>query len=653
MDKPLRHKFTLVVVLLTAVALRTIGLYNISPPGLEHDEVANWLIDRAILDGNHAIYFTDAYGHEAFFHYLQTVFVALLGDHAFALRLPAAFAGLILIAVTYALIRRLFGRSIAIWSAALLAVLFWPVFYSRLGLRAITLPVMAGLAAYFWWRGWFSLTQSRQEAKITKKKTRVSADFLLAGVFAGLAIHTYMAARALPIFFALFTVYLFLFHRGKLKLVWREMALFWLTFGLVAAPLVIYLQTNPSAEFRVSEVDAPLRALGEGDLTPILTNALRIAGGFGWRGDPLWRQNVADAPVFDPLTAVIFYAGVLLSLWRWRDARYAFLLLWLGASIIPSLVTVDAPSTIRMILLLPILTVFPIVLMHNLGWLSTVFPKLSTDFWKFVGNFILTLSLIWSISLTIRGVFVVWPMNDEVEFVWQKALTATAVVLDQSPSTDPVAIGGWSPATMDEPTMILSLKRDDLSLRYFGSDSTAVAIETVIIPHSDGRSRLTHPNVREIAAPLQTALRSLGATNQTFTDFTLWDMAYTTPTLSHPLSQSFSDQLVLLGYDLIPNSQSSILQLVTYWQVVADADGPRRFFAHALNANGDIISQHDSLDAPAMHWQAGDLIIQYHALSDLGETVRLGVYNPDTCDPGPCQNLLTAAGEPFILLPKD
>ena len=55
----------MVILLLVAAALRLIGLNNVSPPGLEHDEVAHWLINRDILAGNHAIYFTDAYGHEA------------------------------------------------------------------------------------------------------------------------------------------------------------------------------------------------------------------------------------------------------------------------------------------------------------------------------------------------------------------------------------------------------------------------------------------------------------------------------------------------------------------------------------------------------------------------------------------------------------
>ena len=52
----------LVGVLLLAALLRLWALGDV-PPGLEHDEVANWLIARDILSGQHALYFTAAYGH--------------------------------------------------------------------------------------------------------------------------------------------------------------------------------------------------------------------------------------------------------------------------------------------------------------------------------------------------------------------------------------------------------------------------------------------------------------------------------------------------------------------------------------------------------------------------------------------------------------
>ena len=74
------HLWLMTFLLLVAAALRLIGINNVSPPGLEHDEVAHWLINEQILAGNHVVYFTDAYGHEAGYHYFQTVFQICHGE---------------------------------------------------------------------------------------------------------------------------------------------------------------------------------------------------------------------------------------------------------------------------------------------------------------------------------------------------------------------------------------------------------------------------------------------------------------------------------------------------------------------------------------------------------------------------------------------
>jgi 4-amino-4-deoxy-L-arabinose transferase-like glycosyltransferase len=115
------------LVLLLAAALRFGGLGQV-PPGLAHDEVANGLIARDILAGRHAIYFTAAYGHEPLYQYVQAASVALFGGHWLGLRWPSVAFGLLGIAGTYALARRLFGVRVALLTIAWLAGSFWPLF---------------------------------------------------------------------------------------------------------------------------------------------------------------------------------------------------------------------------------------------------------------------------------------------------------------------------------------------------------------------------------------------------------------------------------------------------------------------------------------------------------------------------------------------
>ncbi len=658
----------LLVLLVTAV----LRLHNLPTLGLEHDEVANWLIDRSILDeGNLAVYYTRAYGHEAGFHALQAASVGLIGDNALALRLPAALSGILLVAVSYTLTRKLFGKETAVLVAGLLAVLFWPVFYSRLGLRAITLPLLSSLSAYFWWRAWglesgvrrleikdHPITDDQRSYSPCHRRPEVV--FTLSGLFAGLSLYTYMAARAVPIFYGLFIGYLAVVHGAALKKRWRGVLAFVLVMTAVSAPLLIFLKTNPGAEFRISEIDAPLQALKSGDWRPILANGLKILGVFGWRGDPLWRQGVAGQPVFEPVAAVLFYLGVGVSLWRWRDGRYAFILLWLATSTTPSLVTTDAPSSIRIINALPVVAIFPVIggrflfsvvfpkVMHNSRRLSTALPHLSTIFGGNRGKTVAALLFFLYLGRTTRDIFVTWPQNEEVQFVWQAALTETAVALDNTPAITAAALAGWSPDTMDSPTMQLSLRREDVALSHFNPADGAL-----ILPNDDQPAL-----IRPSALPLdpiweEKLVGEWGAIVENEGLNTRYTLPAAPPIRPEiPVNVQFGQELELVGVDV---GETAVL---TYWRVLAPPAAARRLFLHWLDGGGDLLAEDyrlDTLDPQSLwfpHWQVGDLILQAHLRPEgvTAASLRLGVFNPYTCAPGPCQNLLTESGEPFILV---
>ncbi len=638
-----RHRFALLLILLLAAALRLVGLNNTSPPGITHDEVANWLIDRAILSGEHAIYFTQAYGHEAGYHYLQAGFVALLGDHVLALRLPSAFLGLLLVAVVYALARQLFGRDVGTAAAGITAVLLWPVFFSRLGLRAISLPVLSGLSALLWWSAW-----ERNDATAPLlPRSPAPLLFTAAGLFAGLSFHTYMAARAVPIFYGAWLAYLLLFQRAGLRARWRGVALFWLTYALVAAPLAWYLLTNPGAEFRVSEVDAPLRALLAGDGRPVLDNGWAILRGFIAQGDPLWRQNVAGQPVFDPLLALLFYAGLGLFLWRWRTPKYGFVLLWLATSTLPSLVTINAPSYIRMINGLPLLVVpvgvVVVQLMHKARTFSTERRQFST----ILCYVVLVLGGGAVGGSTAVAIFRTWPNNEEVQFVWQAAFTDMGVFLDAQTGFDSAAIAGWSPDTMDVPTMNLLRRRDNVYLSHFSPLEG-----TLLLPAAGGP--ILRPAILDLDAFWEDQLAGWGAEVTQHGRF----VQYTLPQAPVFMPQGaemavFGSELRFLGFDRLPDG------LVTYWEVLAVPENGRRLFLHGLDAAGNLLAEDyhwDTADPQTLwqpHWQVGDRILQRHTLSDLTGVaqLRLGVFDPYSCDPGPCQNLLAEGGADFLLLP--
>ncbi|HET7375596.1 MAG TPA: glycosyltransferase family 39 protein, partial [Anaerolineae bacterium] len=163
----------IIVILLIAAAFRLIALNDV-PPGLHHDEVIIGQEAKDILSGHLSIYFVGGYGQEPLYHYLTAGLFAFIGANAFVLRLGSAFTALIGLAITYRFTRKLFSPTVAIGTLAWMSISLWPIFFSRVGLRGITLPVLTTMTAYFLWR---ALNGGR-----TKQ-------YIFAGAFLGLSIY--------------------------------------------------------------------------------------------------------------------------------------------------------------------------------------------------------------------------------------------------------------------------------------------------------------------------------------------------------------------------------------------------------------------------------------------------------------------------------
>ena len=170
----------MVLCLLAAALLRIPGLEQ-TPPGLHYDEAANVVLAREIgLQGERPIFISSYTGKEVLFFYLAGAMMRIAGPSAFALRLTAAFVGLLTVAATYTLGRALLAdRRLAVLAAALLAISFWHLVFSRLGFRAIGQPLLQALAVLALFRG---LRQPHWRW------------FVLAGLFLGLTAYTYLAA---------------------------------------------------------------------------------------------------------------------------------------------------------------------------------------------------------------------------------------------------------------------------------------------------------------------------------------------------------------------------------------------------------------------------------------------------------------------------
>ena len=188
-----RALFWMVGCLLLAALLRLPALSQF-PPGLHYDEAANAILAGDIgLRGARPLFIPSYTGKEVLFFYLAGGVMRLVGESVFALRLTAACLGLLTVAAAYRVGRELpRDRRTALLGAALLAVSFWHLLFSRLGFRAISQPLLQALTVAALWRGLRLV-----ETKPTDAQTW--ATFALGGLFLGLTAYTYLAARLFPV----------------------------------------------------------------------------------------------------------------------------------------------------------------------------------------------------------------------------------------------------------------------------------------------------------------------------------------------------------------------------------------------------------------------------------------------------------------------
>jgi hypothetical protein len=247
---------------------------------------------------------------------------------------------------------------------------------------------------------------------------------------------------------------------------------------------------------------------------------------------------------------------------------------------------------------------------------------------------------------TAEALLHVWPENAEVQFVWQEALTKAARYLDETDEVEAVAVGGWTPETMDPPTMELTLRREELVLRYFDPREGVVLPVGGGIRSSNFQSQIVRPTILPFHPLVASALERMGVRGEALPSFTVYRLPE--PLVARPqiaLQAQFGEELHLLGYDIGTSCTAERCTLLTYWQVTATAASQRRLFLHLLDEGGTLLDQDDGLGAPALYWQVGDLILQVMEVAAVtAETeLHLGVYDPQTR-----VRLLTEAGDEFV-----
>jgi hypothetical protein len=366
-----------VLIFLVALFIRTYQLDRF-PPGLYNDEAAYGMDGLAALHGDLRIFYERNNGREPLFIYLLALAFQSLGATAYAIRVTAAVVGAATVATTYWMVRAIFqfdpqtnaqpARWYAGWVALFLTFSYWHISLSRVGFRAITLPLALTIAFALFWMVWRRL---RQPGGAPWTLT------IIAGLALSLPLYTYTAGRMASLLFASMvaatwlTAKHFAIDRTRLFKTTGMMAAAAL---LGALPLLIYFVRHPNY-FAAHAVEVSVlntQYAGDNPLLALITSIVKSLLLFVTLPDGNLRHNPAQIPVFDPLLALWLLGGLGLAIYGWRKLTTLFALLWFLALVAPAVLSSEgAPHSLRMIGLLPIVYVLPVLAM---AWATRLPP---------------------------------------------------------------------------------------------------------------------------------------------------------------------------------------------------------------------------------------------------------------------------------------
>ncbi|MEW5985280.1 MAG: glycosyltransferase family 39 protein [Chloroflexota bacterium] len=632
----------LVACLLVAAALRLPDLTTY-PPGPHYDEAADGLLAGDVgLRGARPIFIPSYTGKEVLFFYLTGGLMRLLGQSLFSLRLASAFFGLLTVAAAYRAGRELIGdRRVALLGAALLAVSFWHLLFSRLGLRSISQPLLQALTLAALYRS-----------------LRSSSFILLAaaGVLLGLTAYTYLAARLFPLPLVVACLPLLggdwgmrgFFRRdegGKMKderqkrpsfiLHPSSFILFWGVALFIVSPLLVYFVQHPETFWvRISQV-APA---GDAPLT-IPQGYLKALGMLFVEGDPYWRFNLPGRPLFNGLWGGLLVVGWLVCLGRWRRATagwqrsaYLFLAVLPLFMLLPTALATREilPSNLRAIGLIPFIFYLPALGLWFVGQsarllvgqsarllvgqsarLPRASQRLARQFasqrlalqW---GEIVIALVLVVGGWATAGAYFGEWATRADVYYESDADLAALSRYLDQTDvSGMTVYVGALH---YRHPTVAF------MSQRY-GQVKWLPGSQALVFPAA-GPALYLFPRSSPTPDWGQTyLLRPLPVAGFFGPDDRLPFQAYLldeSPGLfmENPAEVNFGNVITLLGYNVSGTAAGSHVSLTLYWRVDGPPAAGLRAFVHLEDGWGYRWGQVEPDAYPSEQWMVGETMIQ-------------------------------------------
>ena len=247
------------------------------------------------------------------------------------------------------------------WRAGLIAgflyaTSFWAINFSRISFRANMLPFVLVFSFYFLFRA---------------LRTEKYYDYILAGAFFGLGLHTYIAFRVAPAILVALLFVLIISKKKFFRTYWKPLAVYASSIFLVALPMLLIFYFHPEySETRSESVSILSPKVNQGQLGHALrVSVTKTLGMFNFQGDLNWRHNFPGEPELQFFVGIFFLIGIFYLIGHffylmYRRVKYGkrhddlviatLILSWFFVMLLPEMLTYEGlPHSLRAIGALP------------------------------------------------------------------------------------------------------------------------------------------------------------------------------------------------------------------------------------------------------------------------------------------------------------
>jgi MFS family permease len=594
-----------------------------------------------VLNGRIEVFYSEGgVVREGLYPILLAATTAATGGGMIGYHILSFWAGMLMLAVVYALATRLYGALAGVAALVLLVPNFWMTLLSRsIGNEAL-IPLLVAGALLALARAFPVYQPNRRVLQPT------TIPFATLGFVLGLSLYTYLGGVTITLACTAFIVYMLLSRQPMPRLTLNYMFFAVLLLLIVAIPFVISSLRPDSpagAEHLLYTIPPQDRSLPE--------TVLASLGGIFLRGDANPEYNLPGRPLFDAASALLMLIGLIGAARFWRLPRYALPLIALAALLPAALLTRTSPSFLSYTPLLPL---FALLFANGVKTLYSSAHRRAQP----AMLLLLAALFIANLAVTTQDLFRTWRNLPEVQTLYNGDLNALAHYLDRTaddlptvvcaPSLNPSLSTGetWGAARI----MLRMMNRSERSLRF------ADCLQGLVLANGGERQQIIFPEPAQIndmhpylrtwidqGTPLEDPALPSGSVILLDVQTALADqigMFTVTNVVTFPpeppgnserteMPVSFGGNVTFLGYQGDPVTTyrpTDIFSLYTYWRVDGVVPADWSLITHLLFDPGAApAAQRRDINVLPSYLQPRDIVVQVLYVA-LPETMPAGEY---------------------------